>query len=117
GSVRTTLPTRFPAPERGIRKLGGPLRPCVDGGRLLELVDRDLLLEAVGGARVEHARAKVARRLRAAGDPEPQCLGVRPSAVAGGQVPGEEDIAGPDRRNRLEPLGPDLVQAPLVVAA
>src|SRR5207237_10089385 len=48
-------------------------------------------------------------------DREAKRVRVRLPAVAGGEVSRQEGVARADRRDRLEPLGVNLVEPPLVV--
>ena len=52
-------------------------------------------------------------RLGAAGDAVGEALLGRAALVAGGDVAGQEGVAGADRGDRLQRLGVDLEQAPL----
>ena len=61
---------------------------------------------------VDRPGAEVLRRLRPAGDAVGQAVARRRALVAGGDVAGQEGVAGADRGDRLERLDLDLVARP-----
>ena len=73
----------------------------------------DLAEQALDLVAVDRAGAEVLGRLGPAGDAVGEAVLGRAALVAGGDVAGQEGVAGADRGDRLERLGADLEQAPL----
>src|SRR5829696_2595208 len=80
-------------------------------GRGLELLDSHLRDQPLDLALLEHARPEVLGRLGPAGDRETEAVVHLARAVTGGHEAGEERVAGPDGRDRLERLERRAVEA------
>src|SRR5829696_1106898 len=80
-------------------------------GRGLELLYSHLRDQPLDLALLEHARPEVLGRLGPAGDRETEAVVHLARAVAGGHEAGEERVAGPDGRDRLERLERRAVEA------
>src|SRR5882672_5046414 len=71
----------------------------------------DLAKEALDLIAVDRASAKMLGRLSPAGNPVGEALVGLATVVASGDVAGQEGIAGTDRGDRVERLGPYLEKA------